>query len=103
MGRVLVSHRNQRQRRRAIWFCGRRRARHFYGCSSSIISSAGTIRHWLKLLRKAGEGIGWIFQMGMGYTFYLPFAFYMAGLLVLVLYGDQVDHDGTLGRVSVSD
>lgn len=32
-------------------------------------------------VRKAGEGIGWIFQMGMGYTFYLPFAFYMAGLL----------------------
>lgn len=32
-------------------------------------------------VRKAGEGIGWIFQMGMGYTFYLPFAFYVAGLL----------------------
>ncbi len=31
--------------------------------------------------RKAGQGIGWIFQMGMGYTFYLPFAFYMAGLI----------------------
>ena len=30
-------------------------------------------------VRKAGEGIGWIFQMGMGYTFYLPFAFYVAG------------------------
>ncbi|MBM4123717.1 MAG: hypothetical protein FJ246_01980 [Nitrospira sp.] len=35
-------------------------------------------------IRKAGEGIGWIFQMGMGYTFYLPFAFYMAGLLCWV-------------------
>lgn len=32
-------------------------------------------------IRKAGEGIGWIFQMGMGYTFYLPFALYVAGLL----------------------
>jgi hypothetical protein len=32
-------------------------------------------------IRKAGEGISWIFQMGMGYTFYLPFAFYVAGLL----------------------
>lgn len=32
-------------------------------------------------VRKAGEGIGWIFQMGMGYTFYLPFAFYVTGLL----------------------
>ena len=30
-------------------------------------------------VRKAGEGIGWIFQMGMGYTFYLPFAFYVIG------------------------
>lgn len=32
-------------------------------------------------VRKAGEGIGWIFQMGMGYSFYLPFACYVAGLL----------------------
>jgi len=32
-------------------------------------------------VRKAGEGIGWIFQMGMGYTFYLPFAFYVLGLI----------------------
>ena len=32
-------------------------------------------------VRKAGQGIGWIFQMGMGYTFYLPFAFYVTGLV----------------------
>jgi hypothetical protein len=32
-------------------------------------------------VRKAADGIGWIFQFGMGYTFYLPFALYMAGLL----------------------
>lgn len=32
-------------------------------------------------VRKAGEGIGWIFQMGMGYTFYLPFAIYVTGLI----------------------
>jgi hypothetical protein len=32
-------------------------------------------------VRKAGQGIGWIFQMGMGYTFYLPFALYVAGLV----------------------
>ncbi len=32
-------------------------------------------------VRKGSQGIGWIFQMGMGYTFYLPFALYMAGLL----------------------
>lgn len=29
--------------------------------------------------RKAGQGIGWVFQMGMGYTFYLPFALYITG------------------------
>ena len=32
-------------------------------------------------VRKGADGIGWIFQFGMGYTFYLPFALYMAGLL----------------------
>jgi len=32
-------------------------------------------------VRQAGEGIGWIFQMGMGYSFYLPFALYVMGLL----------------------
>ena len=32
-------------------------------------------------VRQASQGIGWIFQMGMGYTFYLPFALYIAGLL----------------------
>lgn len=32
-------------------------------------------------VRKSGQGIGWIFQMGMGYTFYLPFALYVTGLL----------------------
>ncbi len=32
-------------------------------------------------VRKAGQGIGWIFQMGMGYTFYLPFVLYVTGLL----------------------
>jgi len=31
--------------------------------------------------RKAGQGLGWIFQMGMGYTFYLPFALYLAGFI----------------------
>ena len=32
-------------------------------------------------IRKAADGIGWIFQFGMGYTFFLPFALYMTGLL----------------------
>ncbi len=30
-------------------------------------------------VRQAGQGLGWVFQMGMGYTFYLPFALYLAG------------------------
>ena len=32
-------------------------------------------------IRQASQGIGWIFQFGMGYTFYLPFAVYVGGLL----------------------
>jgi hypothetical protein len=48
-------------------------------------------------LRKAGEGIGWIFQMGMGYTFYLPFAFYVAGLLC---WGYTVIKLVTVGRLA---
>jgi len=32
-------------------------------------------------VRQAAQGISWIFQMGMGYTFYLPFALYMAGFI----------------------
>jgi hypothetical protein len=32
-------------------------------------------------VRKASQGIGWIFQMGMGYTFFLPFALYVTGLV----------------------
>ncbi|TLY41804.1 MAG: hypothetical protein E6K61_04695 [Nitrospirae bacterium] len=48
-------------------------------------------------IRKAGEGIGWIFQMGMGYTFYLPFAFYVTGLLC---WGYTVVKLVTLGRMA---
>jgi hypothetical protein len=48
-------------------------------------------------IRKAGEGIGWIFQMGMGYTFYLPFAFYVTGLLC---WGYTVIKLITLGRMA---
>ena len=48
-------------------------------------------------VRKAGEGIGWIFQMGMGYTFYLPFAFYVTGLLC---WGYTVVKLITLGRLA---
>ena len=44
---------------------------------SARINTIRPCRH----IRKASHGIGWIFQFGMGYTFYLPFALYMAGLL----------------------
>jgi len=43
-------------------------------------------------LRNAGRGIGWIFQMGMGY---LPFALYMAGLL---FWGYAVIKQISMGR-----
>lgn len=48
-------------------------------------------------VRKAGQGIGWIFQMGMGYTFYLPFALYVAGLLC---WGYTVVKLVTIGRMA---
>jgi multisubunit Na+/H+ antiporter MnhG subunit len=72
--------RNRQQRRRALWF----------GAVSGVVFLALLFMdYFLGLynpvlahsIRKAGEGISWIFQMGMGYTFYLPFACYVAGLL----------------------
>jgi hypothetical protein len=72
---------NRRQQRRILFFGGTAAAAflgllfldYFLGMYSPALASS---------VRKAGEGIGWIFQMGMGYTFYLPFAFYVAGLLL---------------------
>jgi hypothetical protein len=46
-------------------------------------------------VRQGSQGIGWIFQMGMGYTFYLPFALYMAGLLC---WAYAVSRQITMGR-----
>lgn len=71
---------NRRQRSRAIWFwaiTGMIFATllftdYFLGLYSPALASA---------VRQASQGIGWIFQFGMGYTFYLPFAIYVAGLL----------------------
>ena len=77
---VSFRSRNQRQRHRAIWFW-------------STAVTVFTVMFFLDYLlnqynpalasniRKAADGIGWIFQFGMGYTFFLPFALYMAGLL----------------------
>src|SRR4029079_13131051 len=73
---VSFRSRNQRQRHRAMWF---------WSTAAVIFIS---LFFWHDLLnqynpglatnvRKAADGIGWIFQFGMGYTFYLPFALYM--------------------------
>lgn len=72
--------RNRRQRSRAIWFWATAGiifttllfTDYLLGLYSPTVASA---------VRQASQGIGWIFQFGMGYTFYLPFAIYMAGLL----------------------
>jgi len=72
--------RNQHQRRRAIWF---------WGTAGTIFTVLLFLDYLLSRydpvmasnIRKGADGIGWIFQFGMGYTFYLPFALYMAGLL----------------------
>lgn len=71
---------NRRQRRRAVWF---------WSVAGAVFTTLLFMDYLLSLydptlaqsIRKGGEGISWIFQMGMGYTFYLPFALYVAGLL----------------------
>ncbi len=71
---------NRQQRTRAIWFWS----------TASVIFSGLIVADYLldlynpalaSAVRQASQGIGWIFQFGMGYTFYLPFAVYVAGLL----------------------
>src|SRR5213596_2615887 len=71
---------NRRQRRRTLWYIGT--------CATLFVGLL-VIDSLLELVdpaaarsvRQSSQGIGWIFQMGMGYTFYLPFALYVAGLL----------------------
>lgn len=71
---------NRRQRHRAIWF---------WATAGTVFTTLIFTDYLLGLydpalasaVRQASQGIGWIFQFGMGYTFYLPFAIYMAGLL----------------------
>jgi hypothetical protein len=77
---VSFRSRNQRQRRRAFWF---------WGAAGAIFTAMFFLDYLLNRydpalannVRKGADGIGWIFQFGMGYTFYLPFALYMAGLI----------------------
>lgn len=72
--------RNRRQWNRAIWFWS----------ATGVIFAALIVADYLldlynptfaSAFRQASQGIGWIFQFGMGYTFYLPFALYVGGLL----------------------
>ena len=71
---------NRVQRNRAIWF---------WATTGVIFTTLIFTDYLLGLydpamasaVRQASQGIGWIFQFGMGYTFYLPFAIYMGGLL----------------------
>jgi hypothetical protein len=71
---------NRRQLSRAIWFWA----------TTAILFSAMLVADYLldlyspafaSAFRQASQGVGWIFQFGMGYTFYLPFAIYVGGLL----------------------
>jgi len=71
---------NRRQRTRAIAF---------WATTGVIFTTLLFTDYWLdsynpalaSAIRQAAQGIGWIFQFGMGYTFYLPFVLYIAGLL----------------------
>lgn len=79
-GGLSLTTKNKRQQRRTIAFMLTAVA------SFVLLLFVDSLAGWYdpalaETLRKAGEGIGWIFQMGMGYTFYLPFALYMVGLL----------------------
>jgi hypothetical protein len=77
---LSVRAKNRRQRNRAIWF---------WATTGTIFTGLIFTDYLLDLydpavasaVRQASQGIGWIFQFGMGYTFYLPFAIYMGGLL----------------------
>ncbi len=71
---------NRTQRNRALWF---------WSTTGLIFSSLIIVDYLLEIVspafasafRQASQGIGWIFQFGMGYTFYLPFALYVGGFL----------------------
>ena len=72
--------RNRQQRSRAIWF---------WAVTGVTFTALIVVDYLLERIdpgfasafRQASQGIGWIFQFGMGYTFYLPFAVYVGGLL----------------------
>ena len=78
-GGITLRTTNKRQRHRLIFFTTTA-AGLFFGLLFLDYFLGLYDRALAESVRKAGEGIGWIFQMGMGYTFYLPFALYVAGL-----------------------
>jgi hypothetical protein len=86
--------RNRRQRHRAIFYAATW-ALLFIG----LLVMDGVLEVFnpaaAQSVRNGARGIGWIFQMGMGYTFYLPFALYMAGLL---FWGYAVMKQVSMGR-----
>src|SRR3989442_4189943 len=71
---------NRQQRRRSVQF-----AATWAALFLALLVMDGVLEFFdpamARDVRQASQGIGWIFQMGMGYTFYLPFALYLAGLL----------------------
>lgn len=77
---VSLRTKNRRQRNRAIWF---------WATTGVLFTTLFFTDYLLDVynptlasaVRQASQGIGWIFQFGMGYTFYLPFTMYLAGLL----------------------
>jgi hypothetical protein len=78
-GGISLRTTNKRQRHRLMFFTTTA-ASLFFGLLFLDYFLGLYDRALAESVRKAGEGIGWIFQMGMGYTFYLPFALYVAGL-----------------------
>lgn len=78
-GGIILRTTNKRQRHRLIFFTTTA-ASLFFGLLFLDYFLGLYDKALAESVRKAGEGIGWIFQMGMGYTFYLPFALYVAGL-----------------------
>jgi hypothetical protein len=78
-GGISLRSTNKRQRHRLIFFTTTA-AGLFFGLLFLDYFLGLYDKALAESVRKAGEGIGWIFQMGMGYTFYLPFALYVAGL-----------------------
>ncbi len=79
-GGIALFTRNKRQRRRVVAFTAVGAtvfvALLFVDYFLGLYNQA-----WAEGVRQGGLGISWIFQMGMGYTFYLPFALYVTGLL----------------------